>query len=330
MRNIFYTLITLFACMLSARAQQSSNEPLPFRSEAPAFSLTASNGKQLKLSDFKGKMVVIYCWDNQDKNSHGIDTIQRAWKDATEDTAIVFIAVTRKSIAPGILPKSNRLINVVLPVKPSDANAQAFVKDYQITTLPRTILIGRKGDILAANLQEGLFRSFVPMFSQIEERSDVANHTTYWDYKVKPGDLIPANMKLKVVDGKTYTMADLRGKVVLMEFTASWCGVCRELMPHLEKDFWQAYKDKGLKVFGIDLKETPATIRKFVAATGITYPMVEDSDGKIFYHFAKESGGVTKVVLLDKTGHIVYMSSQRMESAEQAALKEKIESLLAK
>ncbi|NIG55023.1 TlpA disulfide reductase family protein [Chitinophaga sp. Cy-1792] len=327
MRKIFSTVIILFTGMLAAQAQQPANELLPFRSAAPSFSLSSTNGKQIKLSDCKGKMIVFYCWDNQDKNDHGADTIRQAWNANQEDTAMIFVAVTRKPVATGILPKNSRVVNVVIPANSTDANIQQFIQHYKISSLPRTILIGRQGDILAASLPEGQFDAFVKMFSLVEDRSD-ANHTTFWDYKVKVGDLIPGNMKLKVVDGKAYTMADLRGQVVLMEFTASWCGVCRELMPHLEKEFWQAYKNKGLKVFGIDLKETPATIRKFAATVGVTYPMVEDDGGKIFYHFAKESAGVTKVVLLDKTGHIVYMSAQKMEAEEQAALKAKIESML--
>ncbi|MBV8255541.1 MAG: redoxin domain-containing protein [Chitinophaga sp.] len=328
MRYFIHTIVTFFLCTMLVKAQEKETDILPFRSAAPAFSLSATNGRQVRLTDFKGKMVVIYCWDNQDKNSHVLDTIKTALKDYADDTAIVFLAVTRQSIAPGVLPKKSRLINAVIPANSTDAHAQAFLKDYNIMALPRTIMIGRKGDIILAQLPEGLFSMFLKMWSQVEERSDEANHSTYWDYKARPGDLIPGNIKLQVVDGKSYTMAELRGQVVLLEFTASWCGVCRELMPHLEKEFWQAYKDKGLKVFGIDLKESPATIRKLASATGVTYPLVPDVDGKIFYHFVRDLGSVTKVLLIDKTGHIVYLSNQKMGEAEQSVLREKIVSLL--
>ncbi len=323
MRYFIYTILALLICISESYAQ-SDNEPLAFRSPAPPFSLTTTSGRQITLSDFKGKMLVIYCWDNRDKNSHGLDTIQKVLKEYQEDTSVVLLAVTSQPIAPGVFPKKSRLLQVLS----KDSHTQSFLKDYKVTTLPHTIMIGRSGDILSSDLPEGTFFAFLKLMSQVEERADEANHKPYWDYKVKIGDLVPGNIALKVVDGKTYTMSQLRGQVVLLEFTASWCGVCRELMPHLEKDIWQAFKDKGLKAFGVDLKETPETIRKLAKATGVTYPLVQDAEGKIFYHFVREVGSLTKVVLVDKTGHIVYLSSNKIDPSEQAIIRDKLSSML--
>ncbi|RAJ83187.1 peroxiredoxin [Chitinophaga dinghuensis] len=323
MRYLIYTLIVLLMCMGESDAQ-AGKDLLAFRSPAPPFSLGTTSGRQITLSDFKGKMVVIYCWDNEDKNSHVLDTMQRVVKEYQEDTSIVFLAVTTQPIAPGVFPNKSRLLNV----KITEALKNSFFKDYGVAQLPKTIMIGRHADILTTGLPEGMFAIFLKLMSQIEESADEANHPPYWDYKARIGDLVPGDIKLKVVDGKTYTMSQLRGQVVLLEFTASWCGVCRELMPHLEKDIWQAFKSKGLKVFGVDLKEPPATIRKLASATGITYPLVQDEDGKIFYHFVRDIGSVTKVMLIDKSGHIVYLSSNKMDQAEQATLRDKIATML--
>ena len=54
-------------------------------------------------------------------------------------------------------------------------------------------------------------------------------------------------------DGSQISLKDLKGQVTLLQFTASWCHVCREEMPHIEKDIWKIYKNMGLNVIGIDL-----------------------------------------------------------------------------
>lgn len=65
-------------------------------------------------------------------------------------------------------------------------------------------------------------------------------------YIVKTGDLAPADFELQLTDGTKTSLKQLAGKIVILQFTASWCSVCREEMPHLEKEVWQAYKDKVL------------------------------------------------------------------------------------
>ena len=61
-------------------------------------------------------------------------------------------------------------------------------------------------------------------------------------YIVEVGDQIP-NIEFQLTDGSTTTLNALKGKVVVLQFTASWCSVCRKEMPHLEKEVWQRFKD---------------------------------------------------------------------------------------
>ena len=61
-------------------------------------------------------------------------------------------------------------------------------------------------------------------------------------YIVKLGDIAP-DFTCKLTDGKEVKLSDLRGKVVMLQFTASWCGVCRKEMPFIERDIWLPNKD---------------------------------------------------------------------------------------
>ena len=60
-------------------------------------------------------------------------------------------------------------------------------------------------------------------------------------YIVRVGDIAP-ELEMELTDGQKVKLSDLRGKVVMLQFTASWCGVCRKEMPFIESDIWQKHK----------------------------------------------------------------------------------------
>ena len=127
-------------------------------------------------------------------------------------------------------------------------------------------------------------------------------------YIVKVGQQIP-DFSMTTTDGKTVQTADLKGKVVMLQFTASWCGVCRKEMPHIEADIWKKYKDNpNFSLFGIDLDEPVEKVKAFAKQIPVTYPLALDPKGGIFYQFAEKGAGVTRNVIVDKTGKIVFMT----------------------
>ncbi len=127
-------------------------------------------------------------------------------------------------------------------------------------------------------------------------------------YIVKVGDQAPSNFELKLADGTTTSLKALRGKVVILQFTASWCSVCRQEMPHLEKDIWQAYKDKGLVLIGVDRDEPLEKVKGFYQEMKISYPLALDPGADIFGLFANKKSGVTRNVVINKDGKIVYLT----------------------
>ena len=129
-----------------------------------------------------------------------------------------------------------------------------------------------------------------------------------YGYIVKIGQQVP-DFTATTTDGKTIRSADLKGKVVMLQFTASWCGVCRKEMPHIEADIWKKYKDnKNFALFGVDLDEPLEKVVKFAKEIPVTYPLLLDPKGGIFYLFAEKEAGVTRNVIVDKTGKIVYVT----------------------
>lgn len=129
-----------------------------------------------------------------------------------------------------------------------------------------------------------------------------------YGYIVKIGQQIP-DFSMELTNGKSVKMADLKGKVVMVQFTASWCGVCRKEMPHIEADIWKKYKDNpNFALYGIDLDEPKDVVEKFAKLIPVTYPLALDPKGGIFYQFAEKNAGVTRNVIVDKTGKIVFMT----------------------
>lgn len=129
-----------------------------------------------------------------------------------------------------------------------------------------------------------------------------------YGYKVELGQAVP-NFTLELPDGTKTTIEELRGKVIMLQFTASWCSVCRKEMPHIEKDIWQKHKDnKNFALYGIDLQEKAEKVVDFQEQVGTTYPLALDVDGDIFYTFVHENAGVTRNVIIDHNGKIVFMT----------------------
>ena len=126
-------------------------------------------------------------------------------------------------------------------------------------------------------------------------------------YKVKVGDSCP-DFSLELLDGTTITNESLLGKVSVIQFTASWCGVCRKEMPHLEVEVWQLFKDDDFILIGLDLREDEATAKEFADAMGVTYPIASDLDSRLFDLFAGPKQGVTRNIVLDKKGEIIFLT----------------------
>jgi len=129
-----------------------------------------------------------------------------------------------------------------------------------------------------------------------------------YGYVVKIGQEAP-DFIIDPGNGTKQKLSDLREKVIMLQFTASWCSVCRKEMPHIEKEIWKKNKDRAdFVLIGIDLDEPIETVKKFQEDIKVTYPLVLDPAGKIFYTYAAKGAGVTRNVIIDKKGKIVYMT----------------------
>jgi peroxiredoxin len=129
-----------------------------------------------------------------------------------------------------------------------------------------------------------------------------------YEFSAKIGDTIP-NFSMTLTNGKKVSSKDWKGKVVMLQFTASWCGVCRKEIPFIEKDIWQMHKrNPDFLLFGIDRDEPLEKVKRYQKEMDITYPLAVDPLADIFGLFADKKAGVTRNVVIDQKGKIVYMT----------------------
>lgn len=124
---------------------------------------------------------------------------------------------------------------------------------------------------------------------------------------VKVGDKAP-EFTTQLTNGKTFRLSDQRGKIVMLQFTASWCSVCRKEMPYIEKDIWKVLKGKKFVLIGVDRAEPMDVVLKYEKQMGISYPLALDPEAEIFSLYAELLSGVTRNVIIDENGKIIYLS----------------------
>ena len=137
---------------------------------------------------------------------------------------------------------------------------------------------------------------------------------------VNIGDSAP-DFSMKLTTGETLKLSELKGSIVILQFTASWCSVCRLEMPHLEEDIWKKYKEKNVVLIGIDRDEPLETVINFKKQMKTTYPLALDPGAEIFSLFAEKNSGVTRNIVIDQSGKIVFLTRLFEENEYKQMLK---------
>jgi peroxiredoxin len=107
---------------------------------------------------------------------------------------------------------------------------------------------------------------------------------------------------LETLNGETLRLADYEGQVVLVNFWASWCPPCKEEMPALEA-YYQAYKDEGLMVLGVNVKDSEESLEAFLEEYDVSFPVILDHDAKVAGKY--NITGLPTSFFVDREGQII-------------------------
>lgn len=122
---------------------------------------------------------------------------------------------------------------------------------------------------------------------------------------VKVGMEAP-NFTVDMFDGSKVVLAELKGKVVLVNFWATWCPPCREELTHVQKDIIDRFAGKPFVFLPISRGEKRSTVEAFRNKMGYTFPMGLDGDQSIFRKYA--SNYIPRNFLIGKDGKVIYVS----------------------
>jgi thiol-disulfide isomerase/thioredoxin len=132
-----------------------------------------------------------------------------------------------------------------------------------------------------------------------------------------------AKLKTILLDGKPVSLDQFKGKVVMVNFWATWCPTCRAEMPQWQK-FYDAYKDKGFVLIALSIDEDEKELRSVAKERGFTFPIAWRYDDKTDDNFGDIIATPTLYVV-DKAGKVAWTKRGRMTYAQ---LQEVIEPLL--
>ena len=130
-----------------------------------------------------------------------------------------------------------------------------------------------------------------------------------YGFRVNPRDIPSplvgrpaAAFALTALDGTAVSLEAQRGRVVVVNFWASWCyPACYEEAPVLERN-WRAYRDRGVTVIGVDIQDKAAAAQKFVRDFSLTFPNAQDPTGQVSVDYGVY--GVPETFFIDRRGRI--------------------------
>jgi peroxiredoxin len=126
------------------------------------------------------------------------------------------------------------------------------------------------------------------------------------------------------LNGRTIQMSGLRGKVVIVDFWASWCEPCREEMPVLDR-LYRDLRERGLVVVGVSVDRTIGNVNGFLRRTPVSFPIVHDANHEIANRYAPPR--MPSSYIIDRRG-VVRHVHEGFRSGDAATIRREVQALL--
>jgi thiol-disulfide isomerase/thioredoxin len=180
--------------------------------------------------------------------------------------------------------------------------SKQFISDNisSLVSLSATKFINQQAELILMNKLKDSLANKYPDNKYVQDYIILVSNLN----KLPPGSACP-EIELKTPDNKTLRLSSLKGKVVLIDFWASWCSPCRRENPTLVK-LYEKYKGPDFEIFGVSLDENVAAWKNAIDKDGITWPQVSDLkrwESKVVKEFHIEA--IPYNVLIDREGKII-------------------------
>jgi peroxiredoxin len=118
---------------------------------------------------------------------------------------------------------------------------------------------------------------------------------------------------LKTAEGRNLRLQEQRGQVVMVNFWASWCGPCKQEMPHLNR-LYGKYQASGFTLLGVNVDDDPRQAMAVAARMGLKFPVLLDADKAVIKRY--DMGSMPATVLIDRDGRVRYLHRGYREGME--------------
>ena len=165
----------------------------------------------------------------------------------------------------------------------------------------------------------------LPQSAQAQVSADASRLLRAARIQVLNQPLVPQDFTLQLLAGGSAALSSYKGKVVILNFWATWCPPCRDEMPSMET-LYRRFKDQGLEILAVNLGENTATVRQFIQNNRHTFPVLLDSNNRISAIYGVEA--IPTSYILDREGRIIarivgaiYWDTPRVIAAFDALIK---------
>ena len=128
-----------------------------------------------------------------------------------------------------------------------------------------------------------------------------------------PEHPVAKDIPITGIDGKIYHLSDYRGKIVIVNYFATWCQPCREEIPSLNK-MWSTLKADGIVMLAVNSREKPEVVKKFLQDHPIDFPVLLDEKGILYNEWPML--GLPTTLVIDQKGRFIYRAIGKRDWAD--------------
>ena len=237
-------------------------------------------------------------------------------RNGEQQQFIITDTARRKLLEPLSLQEEKDLISLgATPSLMSALRSPAMIATPEAAAEYKARVLQRKLAVQQEQKQELLQTAQINAKARVVQQQPEQLKKTPNDFMGKPLDL-----KFSAVDGSSVNLANLHGKVVLIDFWATWCGPCMGEVPNVVAAY-KKYHDKGFEIIGISLDKNKDTMLKITREKGMTWPQYFDGKGwnnelSSLFHIH----GIPSMWLVNKNGLIATTEARRDLDNEVAKL----------
>lgn len=294
--TIFVALILFLAIVFQTPLENKDiDDPITIKSgqRAPDFTFTDSENYTYDLSGFSRRIVVLNIIDSGECEDciAQMSPLKNIYSDYPIEEVVIISLDTNKS----------NNVDELIQYKNQYADDWIFAKDssdvqnkYGVLELPTSFIIDKKGNVAYPYLKLTSAKSFSSLIDSLD------------NVGINPGQIAP-NFTLTDINGDQFSLSDFRGRVVVIDLMATWCGPCITEMGHL-REIFSNYDHNEVWILSIDVdnSETISQLTEFKADHGDdwTFATQGNSVGTTY-----GVTGIPQMYIIDKDGFIAYKNT---------------------